>query len=126
MVWILYYTRYMNSTIIVALITSVPAIISALIALATYISTKRGNKLEEELAPIRKELHEIRLDTTRTQLIMLMEHQPHNHDTVIKIAERYFLSLGGDWYLTSLFKEWAKREGIEIPANIYEVTKNHE
>lgn len=115
----------MESTIIVALITSIPALVSAIIALATFITTKRSTKLEEELNPIRKELHEIRLDTTRTQLIMLMEHQPHNHDTIIKVAERYFLVLRGDWYLTSLFKEWAKKEDVDVPANIYEATKNH-
>lgn len=116
----------MDEKIIVALITSVPAIISAIIALATFVTARRSNKLEEGLTPIRKELHEIRLDTTRTQLIMLMEHQPHNHDTIIKVAERYFCQLQGDWYCTSLFRDWAKREGIEIPNQIYQVTQHHE
>lgn len=81
--------------------------------------------LEERLEVQQQQLLEIRLDTTRTQLIMLMQHQPHNHDTILMVAERYFCELHGDWYCTSLFREWTKREGIDIPPEIEAVTKGH-
>lgn len=130
----------MNIDTLIALIAAiggtaglVTAVSTAVFKILDYRKAKKGETIEAKLVPIvRKldaqdeQLHEIRLDTTRTQLIMLMEHQPHNHDTIIKVAERYFCQLGGDWYLTSLFKDWAKREGVCIPAGISAVTMNHQ
>lgn len=141
----------MNIETVIALIASVGGLAGLISAVSTvvfkimeYRKAQRGEtldaKLDTKLQPILDELHsrqkenlvlqgelrEIRLDTTRTQMIMLMEHQPQNHDTILKIAERYFCVLKGDWYCTSLFKEWAKKEKIEIPNTIYQATKNHE
>lgn len=130
----------MNTDNIIALIAAiggtaglVSAISAFIFKILDYRKAKRGETIDSKLKPIVDkleaqdvQLHEIRLDTTRTQLIMLMEHQPHNHDTIIKVAERYFVSLKGDWYLTSLFKDWAKREGVSIPDNISAATLNHE
>lgn len=130
----------MNTDNVIALIAAIggtAGLVSAVSALIfkilDYRKTKRGETIDAKLQPIVDkleaqdvQLHEIRLDTTRTQLIMLMEHQPHNYDTIIKVAERYFCTLQGDWYLTSLFKDWAKREGVSIPADISAATINHE
>lgn len=141
----------MNIETVIALIASIGGLAGLISAVSTivfkiieYKKTQRGEtldaKLDAKLQPIldelrnrqkenlslQEELREIRLDTTRTQMIMLMEHQPHNHDTILKVAERYFCTLKGDWYCTSLFKDWAKGEEIEIPNTIYQATKNHE
>lgn len=141
----------MNIETVIAIIAAVGGLSGLVSAISTavfkfleYRKAQKGEtlegKLDMKLQPILDELHnrqkenldlhvelrEIRLDTTRTQLIMLMEHQPHNYDTIIKVAERYFCQLRGDWYMTSLFKDWAKREGIEIPSQIYQATKHHE
>lgn len=130
----------MNLEIIIALIAAIGGLSGLISAVSTIVfkvlehrKMRKGETIEAKLRPLiekldkqEENLHEIRLDTTRTQMIMLMEHQPHNHDTIIKIAERYFCVLGGDWYCTSLFKDWAKREGIEIPNQIYQATKHHE
>lgn len=141
----------MNIETVITLIATIGGLSGLISAIGTitfkvleYRRAQRGEsldaKLDSKLQPILDELHdrqkenltlqeelrEIRLDTTRTQMIMLMEHQPHNHDTILKVAERYFCVLQGDWYCTSLFKDWAKRENIEIPNTIYQATKNHE
>lgn len=130
----------MNIETIIAIIVAVGGLAGLVTAISTavfkyldYRKIQKGETLEAKLKPLfgkldkqEEELREIRLDTTRTQLIMLMEHQPHNHDTIIKIAERYFCQLKGDWYMTSLFKDWAKAEDIQIPAQIYQATKDHE
>lgn len=141
----------MNIETVIALIATIGGLSGLISAISTtvfkiidYKKAQKGEtleaKLDTKLQPIldelrnrqkenlelQEELREIRLDTTRTQMIMLMEHQPHNHDTILKIAERYFCYLKGDWYCTSLFKDWAKHEGIEIPNQIYQATKHHE
>lgn len=64
------------------------------------------------------ELREIRLDTTRTQMYIKMEHEPHNHDTILLIARRYFEELQGDWCATSDFLAWAERENVKVPQSI--------
>lgn len=145
------YNELMNIETIITLILAIfgtsgvaSGITAGALRILEYRKARRGEtweaKLDVKLAPIieegrdakrersemKDELREIRLDTTRTQLIMLMEHQPHNHDTIVKVAERYFCELMGDWYLTSLFRDWAKRENISIPENISTATKNHD
>lgn len=82
--------------------------------------------IREENSVLKSELHEIRLDTTRTQLLMLIEHQPHNHDTIMKVAHFYICELHGDWYCTALLKEWAKKENFVMPAAITEVVEKEE
>lgn len=124
----------MNIETVIALIATVGGLSGLISAITTtifkvidYKRSKKGETLEAKLQPLLekldrqdKELHEIRLDTTRTQLIMLIEHQPHNYDTIIKIAERYFVSLGGNWWVASEFSAWARKEGITLPSHLWD------
>lgn len=61
---------------------------------------------------------ETRKDTVRIQLLMVMSHQPQNVDTILKLAEMYFVKLKGDWYMTNEFGKWAKEHDVTVPANI--------
>lgn len=133
----------MNIETVIAVIAAVgglsglvSAITTAVFKILEYKKSQKGEtleaKLDEKLEPIievnsllhrentelKAELKEIRLDTTRTQLIILMEHQPHNHDTIIKTAERYFCTLGGNWWVASEFLSWAKEEKIQLPPHL--------
>lgn len=87
---------------------------------------ERLDKLEAEKQIDHKELHEIRLDTTRTQLYVKTEHDSHNHDTILKIAHRYFCELSGDWVATVDFCKWADDEGVKIPQPILEAIARNE
>lgn len=70
--------------------------------------------------------NETRKDTLRIQLLMILEHQPDNIDTILKLAESYFVELHGDWYMTSEFNKWAKAHDIEVPNHIYKaIDDNH-
>lgn len=128
------YNELMNIETIIAIIVAVGGLAGLVTAISTavfkyldYRKIQKGETLEAKLKPLfgkldkqEEELREIRLDTTRTQLIMLMEHQPHNHDTIIKIAERYFCQLKGNWVAGSEFMAWAKKEGVTIPSHLWE------
>lgn len=139
----------MNIETIIALIVAVSGTSGLVSAITTgvfkfleYRKAKRGDtweaKLDTKLAPLiqdreeakkermqlGEELREIRLDTTRTQLFILMEHQPHNHDTILKVAERYFLRLKGNWVAATEFMAWAKKEEIEVPSQLWKVVSN--
>ena len=80
---------------------------------------KASNELREELKECmvdnKKMMTDIRRDTLRIQLSQYMKDQPENIDTIIKIAEEYFVHLKGDWYATSEFRKWAKAHDIEGP-----------
>lgn len=74
--------------------------------------------MHQENAELHAELREIRLDTTRIQLLNLMHDEPTNHDTILIVAHRYFVELKGDWVASVEFQAWADKEKINIPTAI--------
>ena len=57
---------------------------------------------------------------------MVMSHQPNNVDTILKLAEQYFVKLRGDWYMTNEFGKWAKEHDVTIPTNIIKAMNDTE
>lgn len=130
----------METAIIIAIIGGLGGFITAsttaVFKILEWKKTQRGEtweaKLDEKLAPmlnehkflreqnveLRDALREIRLDTTRIQLLDIMHDEPKNHDTILTIAHRYFVELQGDWVASVEFQSWADREKIKIPGAI--------
>lgn len=46
----------------------------------------------------------------RTELNLMMYLRPENHDTILRMAYRYFVELKGDWVETDEFGTWIERE----------------
>lgn len=143
----------MNTTnIIVAVLGAASGILAGILAYVKFFAERKDKKkaesfeaiLDKKLAPMIErqdrivgrldaieahnseqdlELKEIRLDTTRVQLLMLMAHEPHNHDTILKVAHFYLCELGGDWYCTSLLQEWSIKEKVKLPDSIWNIIK---
>lgn len=122
----------METAIIIAVIGGASGFLTALTTtifkILDYRKARRGEGLDARLKPLfdrlqrqDEELHEIRLDTTRTQLLMLMEHQPDNHDTILKIAHKYFVELHGNWWMASEFAGWAKAQKVDVPPQIWDI-----
>ena len=87
---------------------------------------ERINMFVESVNKLMKTTEETRKDTLRIQLLMIMSHQPDNIDTILKLAETYFVDLHGDWYMTSEFNKWAKEHNVTVPAHIYgAIDDNH-
>ena len=94
---------------------------------------EKSNILQEELKDCmdtnKTLMFDIRKDTVRIQLNQYMKDQPDNIDTILKLAETYFVDLSGDWYMTSEFNKWAKAHDIEVPKlishAIFEVERDH-
>lgn len=66
-----------------------------------------------------------RKDTLRIQLMMLIYNQPENVDSILKVAETYFVDLDGDWYMTNEFSKWAKAHDVTVPHNITKALDSH-
>ena len=88
-------------------------------------SDQNMKMFEEHVSKLIKISEDTRKDTLRIQLLMLIKDQPENIDTILKIAESYFVELDGDWYMTSEFKRWAKAHEVEIPDSIWGKVESH-
>ena len=88
-------------------------------------TNQRVDQLSQNIDKILELSKETRKDNVRIQLLMIMEHQPENVDTILKIAEKYFIKLKGDWYMTNEFSKWAKEHNVTIPAHLYDVIDNN-
>ena len=78
---------------------------------------KESNELREELKECmvtnRERLDDIRKDTLRIQLSQYLNGQPENVDAILLMAEEYFCKLGGDWYMTNEFINWAEAHHVK-------------
>lgn len=55
-----------------------------------------------------------KLSGTRLELNMLIAHNPTNVIEIEKVARYYFLELGGDWYMSQIYSDWAKTYGGDV------------
>lgn len=105
------------------LLTSVAAIIGVLVAGSGWflgqIDTAVSNKIENQTATLQQEVKQIasdreatakqtELQLTRLELLMLMETDPDNIIEIEKVAQRYFIELKGNTYMSSEFSRWCK------------------
>ena len=74
------------------------------------ISTQISELREEIQANNKKEEQQI----TRLELANLIHNQPNNKAEIEKVARYYFVILGGDWYMTGLYSQWADEHGGDI------------
>lgn len=95
-------------------ITAVGVIGAALVAVGTWCTTQINASTNAKLDAISSQVTELKLDTTRSQLLTLMKNYPDNEEEIMKVAKYYFKDLDGDWYMTSLFIEWGEERGIDI------------
>lgn len=94
------------------IITSVTIIATAAVGIGTWGVTQVNAGTNAKIDALSSQLEDIQLDTTRNQLLILMEHD-ENSEEVLKVAKFYFQELKGDWYMTSLFEKWANKHGVD-------------
>ena len=95
-------------------ITAVGVIGAALVAVGTWCTTQINASTNAKLDAISSQVTELKLDTTRSQLLTLMKNYPDNEEEIMKVAKYYFKDLNGDWYMTGLFIEWGEEKGIDV------------
>lgn len=88
-------------------------------------------ELKEDLTYLKDMALESQRSTLRIEMNDEIHRNPANHDTIIRMAERYFLTLKGDWVMTSLFLDWVdneKKAGREVhvpPTLLANVEQKH-
>lgn len=100
-------------TIIGAVLTS-----NALFGFIQFLLSRKDGK-HDALDKIKDQLKQQEKDILRTQLLLLILLRPREQQEILTIAEHYFTKppggLGGDWYMTSIFKKWVLESDIESP-----------
>lgn len=56
--------------------------------------------------------------TLRLEISQEIDRNPQNHDTILKMGEKYFCEMDGDWYMTNRFLDWAERENVHLPSSL--------
>ena len=109
----------MNVEIIIAIISGV--LTGAVFSFIQFM-IQRGDKKHSDIEEIKKsiedlrdEMMDIRQGNARAELLLLLNDYPDNEGEVLKQAEKYFVQLKGDFYMTSLFTKWLQLNHITIP-----------
>ena len=77
--------------------------------------SQKINEIVKDLEDIKEELLESRRYSCRSELLILMNHYSGQTEKIFKLAEHYFKDLKGDFYMTSLFKDFCIEHNLEIP-----------
>ena len=64
---------------------------------------------------ILNKLGKLERDECRTQMLLLMADYQTNVSELMRVAEHYFKDIGGDWYMTTMFREYLKSKDINEP-----------
>ena len=78
--------------------------------LIQFFVTRRDSK-----KGIREQLRKLEKDSCRTQMLMLLKFFPEKTDEIMTLAEHYFGTLKGDWWLTPMFTTWIKDRELITP-----------
>lgn len=96
------------------ILTAVGIIGAALVGVGTWCTHQINASTNEKLDTISSQMQDLKLDTTRNQLLTLMKNYPDNEEEIMKVARYYFDDLNGDWYMTGLFIKWGNEKGIDV------------
>jgi len=98
----------MNSTVIIAIISSVLGS-GALFTFIQFLISRHDKKnselvgISDRLDSIDKKMEKSERDSCRSQMLILMSDYPEEKAELMRLAEHYFKDLNGDWYMTDLF-----------------------
>ena len=74
-----------------------------------------NKKLEDFAKEIKAKLKKQEKDAVRTQLLVLILLKPEEEQEILTLGEHYFKNLKGNWYMTSIFKNWIKEYKVANP-----------
>lgn len=86
-----------------------------LILFIKFLIERHDRKKERDDDKIKDTLAKLEKDGLRTQLLLLILLKPEEQTEILRLAERYFKILKGNWYMTSIFNKWLEDEKVAEP-----------
>ena len=82
-------------------------------------SNNLASELRKDISEIKNLVLENGKSTLRIEINEEMIQNPHNQDTILKMAEKYFSPpMKGDWYMTNRFLDWVEKEHVHLPPSL--------
>lgn len=106
-------------------ITGVSKVLSAIVAIigvasgvCAWVSSQFQSAVSAQLTELQGQIEtndkQMELQITRLELLNLIHNQPNNKVEIEKVARHYFSDLGGDWYMTGIYSEWAAAHSGDV------------
>lgn len=104
---------------ILGAIATMGTIIGIVTGITGWVTTQLDNHLDDKVETIITQIEaldaksdeadkKLELSNTRLELTTLIAHNPDNIIEIEKVARYYFLDLGGDWYMSQIYSDWAR------------------
>ena len=104
---------------ILGAIAAIGTIIGIVTGITGWVTTQLDNHLDDKVETIITQIEaldaksdeadkKLELSNTRLELTTLIAHNPDNIIEIEKVARYYFLDLGGDWYMSQIYSDWAR------------------
>lgn len=107
----------MDTNVICTLITAVATVAVAIITSKNHQTSKdiKGEmqEMRNELQETRSELTKDRVQTNRIDIRQMINHSADNIPAVLEVATEYFLVLGGNADISSLFLWWVEEYKVK-------------
>lgn len=80
-----------------------------------FLIERYDKKQEQKKLDIAGELHKLKKDGIRTQMLVLILLKPTEKKEILTLGENYFKKLDGNWYMTSIFNKWLTETNTAKP-----------
>lgn len=77
------------------------------------------------MSSVTSQLNSIELSSTRSELLLMIDNHPEDTHSIMSLAEKYFIDLKGDMYMTKVFSDWGKSQGVDITEILQVARENH-
>lgn len=103
-------------------IGAIIAIIGALTGVCSWISQQFTSAVSSQISDFQQEVRDNdkanKQSATRTELMILIEHDSDNVLAIEKMAKYYFQELDGDLYMTQKVSDWCNAHGRDCASII--------
>lgn len=97
-----------------AVLASIVAICTTVGAVLTWFESKMTEHLDNRIDTLESTVNDIRQDTVRLQLDNLINGDSNNIESILTVAKVYFIDMNGDWYMTEKFKKWGREHDVDL------------
>ena len=113
----------MDKSFAMALVTGILTLIGTLCGAGfiQFLITRKDNKttiieeIKKAIDDVKNKMDYIDQGNVRQQIMMLIHLYPKRTDEIMKLGRKYFIEFGGNYYLTSIFKEWMDTNNLIYP-----------
>lgn len=75
----------------------------------------RKDTIKKRFDDLEKIVRYIDQGNVRLQIMVLIHLYPHRSEEIMKLGRKYFIDFGGNYYLTSIFKQYIEENNLQYP-----------